>query len=279
MKRLLVIIFVLSLTVFGCVSIPDTLTVVTRTEKFDSLPVDYLCNPEIDTSHQITARSGCKALDTSGFTLLSWNIQKESREGWESDLVRLSENADILIIQEAFLIEDLRRFLDRNSYHWQLVTAFEYHHIKIGVLTAAIVEPDFICPLRAAEPFIRLPKTVLITRYPLARAHHSLMIANVHLVNFALEPSAYLDQVNQMKEVLVKHQGPMILAGDFNTWSEERLEIIENMAGCLKLEAADFKTDLVRKVFGRTIDKIFYRSLTLEEAVVVEVTTSDHNPL
>lgn len=279
MKRLIVFIFVLSLTAFGCVTIPDTITVENRLGKSGSLPVDYLCNPEIDISHQVTATSGFKGFDTSGFSLRNWNIQKESREGWKTDLDRLSKNADILIIQEAFLTEELRRFLDRKPYYWHLVTAFEYQHIKAGVLTAATIEPDFVCPLRAAEPFIRFPKTVLITRYPLANTHRSLMIANVHLVNFSLDLSAYLDQVNQMTEVLLKHRGPMIVAGDFNTWSEERLEIIEDMADGLKLEAVDFKTDLTRKVFGHTIDRIFYRGLTLEEAIVIEVTTSDHNPL
>ncbi len=41
----------------------------------------------------------------------------------------------------------------------------------------------------------------------------------------------------------------------------------------------DFKTDLARKAFGHTIDRIYYRGLTLEEALVVEVDSSDHNPL
>ena len=47
----------------------------------------------------------------------------------------------------------------------------------------------------------------------------------------------------------------------------------------LKLASADFKTDLARKVFGHTVDRVYYRGLTLEEALVIEVTSSDHNPL
>lgn len=279
MQRLIVFIFIFLIAAYGCTSIPDTLTVENLPEKFDSQTVDYLCDPEIDSSHRISVQSKSKIFETNGFNLLSWNIQKASRKDWESDLGRLSKNADILIIQEALLTEELRRFLDRSPYHWHLVTAFEYQHLKAGVLTAATIEPNFVCPLRAAEPYIRLPKTVLITRYPLTHAHHSLMIANIHMVNFTLDLSAYLEQVNQMTEVLLKHQGPMILAGDFNTWSEERLEIIEDMASRLKLEAADFKTDLARKIFGYPVDRIFYRGLVLEKAIVIKVTTSDHNPL
>ena len=279
MKRLIALIFVLFLSAFGCVIIPDTLTVESQPEKFNSLSVDYLCNPEVENSPQISATAESNGFNASGFSLLSWNIQKENREGWESDFVRLSQNADILIIQEAFLTEELRRLLNRRSYYWHLVTAFEYQQVKAGVLTAATIEPDFVCPLRASEPLIRIPKTILITRYPLTNTHHSLMIANIHMINFAPHLSAFQDQAQEMTEIMVNHQGPLIVAGDFNTWSEERLAIIEDMTVRLKLEPADFKSDHARKVFGRTVDRVYYRGLILEEAVVIEVTSSDHNPL
>ncbi len=279
MKRLMLFIFILSISAFGCATIPDTLTVENRSQKFVALPAEDLCNPELAYSAPLSTPPKSKGLNASGFNLLSWNIQKENREGWKRDLVHLSQNADILIIQEAFLTEELRRLLNRRPYYWHLVNAFEYQDVKIGVLTAATIEPDFTCPLRATEPLIRFPKTVLITRYPIADTHHSLMIANIHMINFAPHTSAFHEQACQMTKILVNHQGPMILAGDFNTWSEERIAIIEDMAARLRLEPADFKTDLARKVFGHTVDRIYYRGLTLEEALVIEVTTSDHNPL
>ena len=279
MKHLIVFIFILSISAFGCVIIPDTLTVESQSGKFYSLPADDFCAPEIENSPEVTAPVGTRGLNASGFSLLSWNIQKENRGGWESDFVRLSQNADILVIQEAFLSEKLRRLLSLRPYYWHLVTAFEYQQVKTGVLTAATVEPDFVCPLRVTEPLIRFPKTVLITRYPLVNTHHSLMIANIHMINFAPHLAAFHDQARQMTEILVNHQGPMILSGDFNTWSEERLVIIEDMAGRLKLKSADFKPELARKVFGYTVDRVYYRGLKLEESLVIEVTSSDHNPL
>jgi endonuclease/exonuclease/phosphatase (EEP) superfamily protein YafD len=279
MQRLIVFILVLSISAFGCVIVPDPLTVENQQGKFDSLSADYWCNSEVENSPQISEPAESKGFNASGFSLLSWNIQKENREGWESDFVRLSLNADILIIQEAFLTEELRRLLNRRPYYWHLVIAFEYQDVKTGVLTAATMEPDFLCPLRATEPLIRIPKTILITRYPLANTHHSLMIANIHMINFAPHISVFHDQARQITEILVNHQGPMILSGDFNTWSEERSAIIEDMAAHLQLEPADFKTDLARKIFGQTVDRVYYRGLTLEEALVIEVTSSDHNPL
>ena len=279
MKRLITLICVLAISAYGCVSIPEPLTVENRLGKLDSLPADDLCNHEFKTAPQFSAPVHTIGLDASGFSLVSWNIQKENRSGWESDFERLSQNTDIFIIQEAFLTEKLRRMLNRRSYYWHLVTAFEYQEVKAGVLTAATIEPDFICPLRATEPLIRIPKTILITRYPVSNSRHSLMIANIHMINFAPHLSAFVDQTQRMTEILAAHQGPMILSGDFNTWSAERLTIIDDMAAGLTLKPVDFKTDLIRKVFGYPVDRVYYRGLTLEAARVVEVTSSDHNPL
>ncbi len=279
MKRFIFFIFLLSTIAFGCVTIPDTLTVEDRSNKYDALPADSLCNPEVVNSPTISLPVRNKGLSASGFSLLSWNIQKEKRKGWQDDLVRLSQNVDILLIQEAFLSEELRRLLNLKSYHWQMVTAFDYPHAKAGVLTAAVVEPDFVCPLRAAEPLIRFPKTVLITRYPLANRHQSVMIANIHMINLTPTTSAFYDQATQITQILMNHQGPMIVSGDFNTWSKERLAIIEDMAARLNLDPADFKSDLALKVFGHTVDRVYYRGLRLEGAQVIEVSSSDHNPL
>ena len=279
MKHLIVLLYVFFLSAFGCVSIPDTSTVEHQPQKFDLLPTDNLCHPELVNAHQIPSTAASKRFDPSSFSLLSWNIQKENRTGWDTDLVRFSQNADILVIQEAYLTENLRQLLRRRPYYWHLVTAFEYQDVKAGVLTATTIEPDFICPLRMTEPLIRFPKSILITRYPLADTHHSLMIANIHLINFAPHTTTYGHQVRQMTEILLNHQGPMILSGDFNTWSEERLAVIEEMAARLSLAPANFKTDLVRKVFGHAVDHVYFRGLTLQEASVIEVSSSDHNPL
>lgn len=279
MQRLIVLIWVFSISTSGCVVIPDTLTVENRLGNSGLRHSDYLCHQDGVISARIPSQARTIGLDAFGFSLMSWNIQKENQTGWESDFARLSQNTDILIMQEAFLTEDLRRLLNLGQYHWHLVTAFEYQNVKVGVLTAATIEPDFVCPLRAAEPLIRVPKTILITRYPMSHTKRSLMIANIHMINFAPHPSTFYDQARQMTEILVDHQGPMILSGDFNTWSDERLAIIDAVADRLKLEPVDFKTDLARKVFGHTVDRVYYRGLTLEEALMVEVTSSDHNPM
>jgi len=275
MNRLMILICVLAVMACGCVTIPEPLMVENRLGKLDSLPADDLCKHEIKTSAPVQTTG----LDASGFSLVSWNIQKEYGRGWESDFGRLSRNVDILIIQEAYLTEKLKRLLNRGPYYWYLVTAFEYQDTKAGVLTAATIKPDFICALRTAEPLIRVPKTILITRYPLSNSHRSLMIANVHMINFAPHLTAFIDQAQRMAEILAAHPGPMILCGDFNTWSDERSAIVADVAARLKLESVDFKTDLSRKIFGHTVDRVYYRGLTLEEARVVEVTSSDHNPL
>ena len=250
-----------------------------RQESVASSPSDSLCHKDLVVSGRNPTPVRTVGLDASGFSMLSWNIQKENQAGWDSDFERLSRNTDLVIIQEAYLTNDLRQLLARGPYYWHLVTAFEYQDVKAGVLTAATIEPDFVCPLRAAEPMIRLPKTILITRYPLSNTNRSLMVANIHMINFTPNLSAFYEQAHQMSEILSEHQGPMILSGDFNTWSEERLAIINDMAVNLGLAPVNFNTELARKVFGHTDDLVYYRGLTVEETRVVEVSSSDHNPM
>ena len=279
MKRLCFFIVIFCLPLFCCVHIPDTITVENQPRKLNSLTGDDLCMPVAEKSPPILSPPESRGLNASGFSLLSWNIQKENQAGWKADFVRLSQDADIIFIQEAFLTEELRRLLNGRLYNWQLVTAFEYQNTKTGVLTAARVEPDFVCPLRTTEPLIRFPKTILITRYPLAETRKYLMVANIHMINFAPHLTAFREQVRQMTDILVDHEGPMILSGDFNTWSDERLAVIEDMADRLELAPAGFQNDPAREVFGNILDRVYYRGLTLDEAMVIEVTSSDHNPL
>ena len=117
MKIINRLIIVLFLSVLGCVHIPDTLTVENRAEKTNSQTAENLCMPELETSPPVFTFPGGEGLSASGFSLLSWNIQKENRSGWKTDFVRLSLEADILIIQEAYLTEELRQLLNSRSFY------------------------------------------------------------------------------------------------------------------------------------------------------------------
>lgn len=218
-------------------------------------------------------------LDSKRFSLLVWNLHKGREKGWQDDLQRFSLQRDILILQEAFYREDIQQVLQDNLCQWHLNVAFTYGGIEYGVLTATRVEPDYTCALRHAEPMIAIPKTVLITRYRLSGSEQALMIVNSHMINFALDTASYRAQLEKILNLISNHKGPLIVAGDFNTWNDQRRTSLTSFTLRLNLKPVKFNEDYQTRVFGNAVDHIFYRGLELQKATAEPVTSSDHNPL
>jgi endonuclease/exonuclease/phosphatase (EEP) superfamily protein YafD len=211
-------------------------------------------------------------LNSQGFRVLNWNSYKGSSKIWQEDLERLSSLSDLVLLQEGYLTDDLQ-------YNWDIATAFAYNDIYAGVLTASRIKPDFLCSFRVPEPLSGIPKTVLVTRYPLSGTDEYLVIANIHMINFALDPSAYRAQLEKTAEVISQHRGPLIITGDFNSWNTERMQILADIIQELGAQEVVFDTDHRATFMGQQVDHIFYRKLVPLEALTEKVRTSDHNPM
>jgi endonuclease/exonuclease/phosphatase (EEP) superfamily protein YafD len=208
--------------------------------------------------------------------LALWNIHKEEHPSWEADFARVSAGADLLLLQEARNTDSLRRGLGDRRYRWTLNAAFQYQGEDTGVLTAAGARAESWCSLRTAEPWLRIPKTALVTRYRLANGE-LLSVVNVHGINFALGTREFRGQLEALRERLARHDGPVIVAGDFNTWSGERHEIVAAMARELGLTAVSYEQDKRSRFLGEPVDHVYYRGLRAEPAQVVTVGSSDHH--
>jgi endonuclease/exonuclease/phosphatase (EEP) superfamily protein YafD len=218
-------------------------------------------------------------LSPERISVLSWNMYKQSRDNWDTDFYRFSYGQDVLILQEAHMDDSLSTALSNSPYNWAMTTAFVYRDNANGVLTASRQQSDMHCALYAKEPLIQLPKSILISRYPIAGHHHSLLVANVHGINFTLGLESYRLQFKALQEILQKHRGPVILAGDFNSWRDERQAILNELSQELSLQQVAYKSHQRITVFGNPIDHVYYRGLEIIEASSPSVTSSDHNPL
>jgi endonuclease/exonuclease/phosphatase (EEP) superfamily protein YafD len=115
--------------------------------------------------------------------------------------------------------------------------------------------------------------------YPLAGVEARLLVVNAHLVNFSGSGGEYRRQVRALEVLLGSHEGPLIVAGDFNTWSDGRLGAVAAMAGRLGLEEVVFTEGSPVVFFGRHVDHVYYRGLQVRRARVAPVASSDHRPL
>ena len=219
-----------------------------------------------------------EGLDAEGFSLTTWNIHKGKQQGWEQDLQVLSEHSDLLLLQEAYLAPELRQWLDRESLDWVMAHAFSLRGYWSGVLTGSRASQLNPCMQRINEPYLRLPKTALISYFPIQGSGQPLLVVNVHGVNFTLG-SADLDaQFQAIQTVMDSHQGPIIMAGDFNTWNRARMAVIRHLADRNRLSTVTFAGRPVVH-FGHRLDYIYYRGLIPLQSKVTEVKSSDHHPL
>ena len=222
-----------------------------------------------------------KTLNNTEFTLVSWNIYKQNKEGWDQDLLTLSKASDLILLQEAYLTQDLKQFLEANTQDWDMVSAFRYHDIHAGVMTLGKVPSQASCAQRTTEPLLLIPKSALITYYPISNTKHSLLVANIHAINFTLGIEKYNEQLQKIKTVLARHQGPIVFAGDFNTWSDQREVALDQLIGAeeLGLLKVEFVSDVAILVWGHRLDHIFFRGLKVINAEIIPVDSSDHYPL
>jgi endonuclease/exonuclease/phosphatase (EEP) superfamily protein YafD len=181
-------------------------------------------------------------------------------------------------IQEAHLDEELTSMLDKEHQYWTLNTAFHYRDKATGVMTASRIKPLHSCGQHTAEPLIRVPKTSLVSFYPIDGMSESLLVANIHGINFTLGVDVYTSQLEKLYEIMRLHDGPVILAGDFNTWSEGRMRVVEEITDRLQLESLDYTNHNRTSVFGNALDHVFFRGLDPVEHDTWHVTSSDHNP-
>jgi endonuclease/exonuclease/phosphatase (EEP) superfamily protein YafD len=237
------------------------------------------CNRDLFSLQSDLLENQTAALDAEQFQLLTWNILKERKDGWEKEFDRLYGGVDLFMIQEACLTDNLKEVFRNEALNWVFAPAFTYMGDHVGVLTASNTMSEPICMERFPEPLFYLPKSVLVTRYPFSVPGKSLLVVNVHSINFALGVETFSDHWAKLEDYLSMVEGPVILAGDFNTWSRKRLAVVEETAGRLKMEPVVFDQDGRSRFFGKVVDHVYYRGLTAINAEVCEVTTSDHNPM
>jgi endonuclease/exonuclease/phosphatase (EEP) superfamily protein YafD len=148
-----------------------------------------------------------------------------------------------------------------------------------GVMTLSAAQPSLACRFKATEPWLRTPKAASVTEHPIEGSGQRLLAINLHAVNFALGLADFESQFADIGVVLSEHRGPVVFAGDLNTWSDTRQAMVDAFMTAHGLEPVSFEPDLRTTAFGRALDHIYVRGLQPQSAAVIPVVTSDHNAL
>lgn len=223
-------------------------------------------------------RAATPAIDPESIELFNWNVRKGSHRAWSRDLEAFAAGADVLTLQEAPLVNDGWDGHEDSQFH-SFAPGYRSPSTPTGVLTISDVQPLVQCNLSAREPLLRTSKATVVTEYALEGRDETLLVINIHAVNFSLGLGAFEAQMRQASDILAGHDGPVIFSGDFNTWRQARADLVGLLVGAHGLVAVEFDDDDRKRVFGKPLDHVYIRGLDVQSATTHEIDTSDHNPM
>lgn len=173
---------------------------------------------------------------------------------------------------------ELLDFSQKANY-WSFAPGYTHKSLQTGVMTLSSRQPMMHCSLVTWEPWLGTPKATNFTEFALTETEDTLMVVNIHAVNFTLGLEVFRQQIRQVHKIVSDHQGPVIFSGDFNTWRRERFHLLDTMLASLGMHALSFEQDKRKKIFGQHLDHIYIRELQVLGANTQKVRSSDHNPM
>jgi len=225
------------------------------------------------------AQASTIGLDGNNIGLLVWNLHRGTDPDLAPTLQTLAQGYPVLALQEARLDDDLRAALDQLQLHWDFSPGFEFNGDPIGVLSAARAPVLARCGRRVMEYWLGIPKVALYTLYPIKGSREHLLMINLHGINFSIGTEEFREQLRAARTAVEGHHGPLIVTGDFNTWSAERTRLVMDLARDLGLTPVSFHDEQRLRVWGLPLDHVLYRGLRVLSATSTEQPQSDHNPL
>lgn len=215
---------------------------------------------------------------------LVWNIYKAKHRHWQRDFMRLVSGCNLVLLQESIIDAPTDGvFIEDTPHEW--IMARSYRQPLTGVATGVKTGCTAVSKQSAfyfsphTEPLLNTQKLLLVTRYALADEVAELLVLNMHSINF-VSTRKYVEQLDQITLALGEHKGPVILAGDFNTWNPARLGHF--LAICETADMTEARMQRTGRLaqLNQHLDHVFYRGLTLRSIEsLAQVQSSDHAPI
>ena len=232
------------------------------------------------------------ALSHNSIKILNWNVAKNTNErGWMKDFLKILRQhlPNLVSLQEVCMEVGTEYAIGLMEMGWSFAPNFidKHHNRYSGVLTAAHANPVArrLLLTEHYEPITKTPKVSLITEYSLLNRQQTLLVVNTHIINF-VSLDKFKHQLHEIEAAIARHIGPVIFAGDFNTWNWARGTLLQETAARLGLIQVTFSDadhqQLKRFLTSPPLDYIFYRGLKerpFSAKVLSDIDSSDHKPM
>ncbi len=224
------------------------------------------------------SRTASRELNAHGFSVVNWNIQKGQDPDWVEDLAKVHDEADLLILQEASPHYDAWEALAPRHFR-SFAEGFGLSRTPSGVMTLSSAQPLTECDLVSLEPWFGTRKATLVTEYGLTNTDRTLLVVNIHGINFTFGVRDLEKQFRKAQAIIAEHKGPVLFSGDFNTWRGSRARMLDELVESVGLTPLKFSADYRKRFLGWPLDNIYERGLDTIHATTQDLSSSDHNPM
>ena len=217
-------------------------------------------------------------LDSSGIRLVNWNVQKRNSSRWWAGFEPVLRNNHLILLQEAAFSEQLLQH-DNSRPFRSFAPGYATPRLLTGVVTISQTAPLAHCNLSALEPWLRTAKATGITEFGLSNSDQTLVVVNIHAINFAFGLADFEAQLDAVFKAVQGHRGPLVVSGDFNTWRGARSQALSHRTQSFGLDAVAYQQDHRLRIWGQHLDQIYVRDLAVVAASTEDEPSSDHNPM
>lgn len=226
-------------------------------------------------------------LPQTSLDILVWNVKKGANKPFEEEFRKFGDEKEILLIQEAYTAPYFTGTIGEFAhYEWDLGLSFRYrmyNNEATGNMIGATVKPTWVKVEHTLdlEPVTKTPKSTVYAKFEVDGLETQVLVVSMHGINFN-GFHAYIDHLEQVGKVIEAHDGPVILAGDFNTRTDEREAEMREFAKRHKLNEVSFKnSDIRMRSYGTKhfLDYAFLKGLKVNDAEVHASPGSDHQPM
>lgn len=211
-----------------------------------------------------------------------WNVKKMKGSKTHDFLHRWVQQADLTLIQEAgygSTTNDFWNKINPASALWSFAVSYKQKGLTTGVLTRSIFHPlkQKILRSRGREVLKKSHKMSLLTYLPIEGREEPLLVINLHALNF-VSLGSYTKQVDRLLEYIKPHQGPIVVGGDFNSYTWQRNKRLLNRLSPLGIK--EVKIEGRKTIWPWKLDRVFTRGFQVQKAYMMhESEGSDHEAL
>jgi len=211
-----------------------------------------------------------------------WNVWKGSGgKLFLEEYHRLIKGRHILLLQEVLLtLKALGNFAPGGFSASHGATYRRRDGLRDGVMTVAIAAPSdeaqrILCA--SPEPFLKTTKATLVTNFQVDGHLNKLCVINTH-AKLVRRPSTAVREIERVLGKVLHHKGPILYAGDFNTFSKTYIREVDRIMATIGLERVVLEAD--PRTATTALDQIYVRGIKVIKArVETNYLHSDHFPI